>query len=125
MDSRAGLRAGRGLLLSGVGGFCPDGLYPVRMGPLKRGHGEGEYTALEGGKVRWRVRVRYPDGSTARPSGTARNMTAARKEVQAAKAEAEAGRRPVALALTVSQMVTEYMEAKRARWADRTAWNSI
>ncbi|WP_456831783.1 tyrosine-type recombinase/integrase [Deinococcus sp. UYEF24] len=94
------------------------------MGTLKRGHGEGEYTALEGGKVRWRVRVRYPDGSTARPSGTARNVTAARLEVAAAKAEAEAGRRPLALALTVSQMVTEYMEAKRARWSDRTAWNN-
>ena len=94
------------------------------MGPLRRGHGEGEYTALEGGKVRWRVRVKYPDGNTARPSGTARNVTAARKAVEAAKAEAEAGRRPVALALTVSQMVMEYMEAKRARWADRTAWNN-
>jgi len=96
----------------------------VDVGTLKRGHGEGEYTALEGGKVRWRVRVKYPDGSTARPSGTARNITAARKAVEAAKAEAEAGRRPVQLGLTVSQMVTEYMEAKRARWSDRTAWNN-
>ena len=94
------------------------------MGPLRRGHGEGEYTALEGGKVRWRVRIKYPDGTTARPSGTARNITAARKAVEAAKAEAEAGRRPVALGLTVSQMVTEYMEAKRARWSDRTGWNN-
>jgi len=96
----------------------------VGVGTLKRGHGEGEYTALEGGKVRWRVRVKYPDGSTARPSGTVKNITAARKAVEAAKAEAEAGRRPLALALTVSQMVTEYMGAKRARWADRTAWNN-
>jgi len=94
------------------------------MGPLKRGHGEGEYAALEGGKVRWRVRVRYPDGSTARPSGTARNITAARKAVEAAKSEAEAGQRPVRLGFTVSEMVTEYMEAKRARWSDRTAWNN-
>jgi integrase len=96
----------------------------VGVGTLKRGHGEAEYTPLESGKVRWRVRVRYPDGSAARPSGTAKNVTAARKAVEAAKAEAEAGRRPLALALTVSQMVTEYMEAKKARWADRTAWNN-
>ncbi|WP_407569088.1 tyrosine-type recombinase/integrase [Deinococcus altitudinis] len=94
------------------------------MGPVKRGHGEGEYKILESGKVQWRVRVRYPDGTNARPSGTAKNITAARKAVEAAKAEAEAGRRPVALGLTVSQMVTEYMEAKKARWADRTAWNN-
>ena len=94
------------------------------MGTLKRGHGEGEYTALEGGKVRWRVRVKYPDGTTARPSGTAKNVTAARKAVEAAKAEAEAGRRPVQMALTVGEMVMEYMEAKRARWADRTSWNN-
>lgn len=79
---------------------------------------------MESGKVQWRVRVRYPDGTTARPSGTAKNITAARKAVEAAKAEAEAGRRPLALALTVSQMVLEYMEAKRARWADRTSWNN-
>ncbi|WP_424951005.1 tyrosine-type recombinase/integrase [Deinococcus sp.] len=94
------------------------------MGTPKRGHGEGQYKNLDSGKVQWRVRVTYPDGSTARPSGTAKNITAARLEVAAAKAEAEAGRRPLTLALTVSQMVTEYMEAKRARWADRTAWNN-
>ena len=74
--------------------------------------------------MRWRVRVKYPDGTSARPSGTARNVTAARKAVEAAKAEAEAGRRPLALALTVGEMVTEYMGAKRARWADRTSWNN-
>ena len=79
---------------------------------------------MKSGKVQWRVRVRYPDGTTARPSGTAKNITAARKAVEAAKAEAEAGRRPLALALTVSQMVLEYMESKRATWADRTAWNN-
>jgi len=94
------------------------------MGPAKRGHGEGEYKALESGKVQWRVRVKYPDGTSTRPSGTAKNITAARKAVEAAKAEAEAGQRPVRLGLTVSEMVTEYMGAKRARWADRTAWNN-
>lgn len=94
------------------------------MGTLKRGHGDAEYKLVEGGKVRWRVRVKYPDGTRARPSGTARTKTEAKKAVDAAKAEAEAGRRPVQMALTVSQMVTEYMEAKRARWADRTAWNN-
>ncbi|MDL2343118.1 tyrosine-type recombinase/integrase [Deinococcus sp. MIMF12] len=94
------------------------------MGKIKRGHGEGEYTPLEDGRVRWRVRVTYPDGTGARPSGTARNMTAARAAVAAAKREADAGQRPASKTLTVGEMVREYMGAKAASWAPRTLWNN-
>jgi integrase len=41
-----------------------------------------------------------------------------------AQQEAAAGRKPVARTLTVGEMVTEYMGAKRSKWADRTAWQN-
>lgn len=95
-----------------------------RVTAKKNGHHAGSYTQLEDGRVRWRVRVRYPDGLEARPTGTARSMTAARQAVRDAQNEAEAGRRPLARTLTVSDMVLNYMEAKRGSWAERTRLNN-
>lgn len=92
--------------------------------PKKRGHHEGNYTPLPDGRVQWKVRVTYPDGTGNRPSGTARNMTAARQAVRDAQKNAEVGVRPVAKHLTVLEMVTEYMEAKRATWSYRTLKNN-
>ena len=90
----------------------------------KRGHGEGSYTRNPNGSVSWRVRVTYPDGTGKRRTGTAHNMTAAREAVRQALEEARLGVRPVSDRLTVGEMVTEYMEAKRSGWADRTLWNN-
>ena len=80
----------------------------------KRGHGEGSYTRNPNGTVSWRVRVTYPDGTRKRPTGTAPNMTQAREAVRQALEEARLGVRPVSDRLTVGEMVTEYMEAKRS-----------
>ena len=90
----------------------------------KRGHGEGSYTRNASGSVGWRVRVVYPDGTAKRRTGTAPNMTQAREAVRQALEEARAGVRPVSDRLTVGDMVGEYIEAKRASWADRTLWNN-
>lgn len=90
----------------------------------KRGHHEGSYTLNASGTVGWRVRVKFPDGTGERRTGTARNMTEARAAVRQVQEEAAAGLRPVSAALTVGQMVTEYMEAKAGTWADRTRWNN-
>lgn len=91
---------------------------------MRRGHHEAEYKVLDTGRVWWRVRVRYPDGTRARPSGTARNMTEAREAVRSRQEEARVGVRPVLERLTVGQMVAEYMAAKKGSWADRTGWNN-
>ncbi|WP_295817080.1 tyrosine-type recombinase/integrase [uncultured Deinococcus sp.] len=76
------------------------------------------------GRYRWRVRVRYPDGTGERRTGTARTKTEAQKAIIDAQKEADDGKRRVSSSLTVGQMVTEFMEAKKATWADRTAWNN-
>ncbi|MDP9764470.1 hypothetical protein QO006_001895, partial [Deinococcus enclensis] len=90
----------------------------------KRGHHEGTYQTLPDGRVRWKVRVTYPDGSSKRPSGTARTMTAARQAVRDAQTKADQGQHPVARKLTVLEMVTEYMEAKRSIWSFRSYKNN-
>ncbi|GHF32404.1 site-specific integrase [Deinococcus metalli] len=79
---------------------------------------------LPSGRIRWRVRVRYPDGTAERRSGTARTKTEAQKAIIDAQKEAGEGKRPVSASLTVGQMVTEFMQAKAATWSDRTAWNN-
>lgn len=70
------------------------------------------------------MRVTYPDGSTERRTGTARNMTEARAAVRQAQEEASAGQRALDSALTVGEMVSEYMEGKAQDWAQRTLWNN-
>ncbi|CAM3996299.1 tyrosine-type recombinase/integrase [Deinococcus marmoris] len=90
----------------------------------KRGHGHGQYTDLPSGRVGWRVRVTYPDGTKARPSGTANNKMEAYAAVRAKQDEADAGQRPVSRSLTVGQMVEEYIEAKRPIWRPKTGWDN-
>ncbi len=90
----------------------------------RSGWHEGSHTLNANGTVGWRVRVTYPDGSKARLSGTARNLTEMRAAVRKAQEDAHAGRRPVNDRLTVGQMVTEYMEGRAQDWAQRTLWNN-
>ena len=90
----------------------------------RRGHHEGTFDVLPDGRVRWKVRVRYQNGKTARPSGTARNITEARQAVREAQAAAEGTRQPVAHKLTVLELVTEYMEAKKGVWSYRSYKNN-
>ena len=83
--------------------------------------GAGTIEKLPSGRYRWRVRVAYPDGTFSRPGGVVKTIKAAQAAINAALSEAEAGQRPVARSLTVAQMVTEYMEAKRGGdWKGRT-----
>lgn len=70
------------------------------------------------------MRVTYPDGSSDRRTGTARNMTEARAAVRAAQEEASAGQKALDSALTVGEMVGEYIEGKAQEWAQRTYWNN-
>lgn len=90
----------------------------------KRGHHEGSFTVNPSGTVGWRVRVTFPDGTSKRRTGTARNMTAAREAVRQAQEEARAGQKPVSARLTVGEVVREHLEGSRAKWADRTLWNN-
>ncbi|WP_233218637.1 hypothetical protein [Deinococcus arcticus] len=89
-----------------------------------QGWHKGTIEELPSGRFRWRVRVQYPDGTRERLSGTTRTRTEAQHAIIAAQREAQAGQRPVSHTLTVGEMVTEYMRAKRATWSDRTAWNN-
>lgn len=90
----------------------------------KRGHREPGITQLASGHFRWRVWVTYPDGTRERLTGTADTRTEAAQARRDARSEAEKGRKPVARTLTVADMVTEYMAAKKAKWANRTFWNN-
>ncbi|WP_189063316.1 tyrosine-type recombinase/integrase [Deinococcus seoulensis] len=85
---------------------------------------QGDVTQLPSGRWRWRVRVTYPDGTTARPSGTVNTKREGHEAIARALQEAGEGKRPASRTLTVGEMVTEYMRSKRATWADRTAWNN-
>lgn len=90
-----------------------------------RGHSEGSFnTDPRTGKVRWRVHVTYPDGLGERRTGTARNMTEARRAVRKAKEQAEQGQHQDARHLTVHDIVQDYMEAKKGIWAYRTTLNN-
>ena len=90
----------------------------------RQGWHAGTIEELPSGRFRWRVRVKYPDGTHARVGGTVRTRTEAQKAIIQAQKEADEGKRPVSETLTVGEMVTEYMHAKRATWADRTAWHN-
>ncbi|WP_135227827.1 tyrosine-type recombinase/integrase [Deinococcus fonticola] len=78
----------------------------------KRGQGEGSYTRLPDGRVRWRVHVTSEAGEPRSFSGTAQNMTAARAAVTEARRYALRGDLPPKEALTVEQLITEYIEAR-------------
>ncbi|WP_288433062.1 site-specific integrase [uncultured Deinococcus sp.] len=90
----------------------------------RQGWHAGTIEELPSGRFRWRVRVAYPDGTHARVGATVRTRTEAQKAIIQAQKEAGEGKRPVSETLTVGEMVTEFMTAKRATWADRTAWNN-
>ncbi|GGN27423.1 site-specific integrase [Deinococcus daejeonensis] len=85
---------------------------------------QGQVEQLPSGRWRWRVRVTYPDGTTARPTGTVNTKREGHEAVARTLQEAAQGKRPVSHSLTVGEMVTEFMRWKRATWADRTAWNN-
>jgi integrase len=90
----------------------------------RNGWHAGTVEELPSGRVRWRVRVTYPDGTRERRGGTVRTKTEAQRAIIQAQQEAAAGVRPVSDRLTVSEMVTEYMAAKGGTWAPRTGWNN-
>lgn len=78
----------------------------------KRGQGEGSFTALPDGRVRWRVMVTTSAGDRRHFSGTARNLTAARAEVREARKFKEYGDLPPRELLTVEQLISEYIDAR-------------
>ncbi|MBZ9750735.1 site-specific integrase [Deinococcus sp. HMF7604] len=78
----------------------------------KRGQGEGSFTALPDGRVRWRVMVTTDAGERRHFSGTAKNLTAARAEVREARKFKEYGDLPPREVLTVEQLITEYIDAR-------------
>ncbi|ACO46228.1 site-specific integrase [Deinococcus deserti] len=90
----------------------------------RQGWHAGNMEELPSGRIRWRVRVQYPDGTKERRSGTARTKTEAQRAIITAQKEAQEGKRPVSDTLTVGEMVTEYMRAKGATWSQRTALNN-
>ncbi len=54
----------------------------------------------------------------------ARTKTEAQRAIIEIQTDSAAGQRPITQNLTVGQMVTEYMNAKKATWSDRTLWNN-
>lgn len=77
----------------------------------KNGFRHGSYEELPDGKVRWRVRVVYLDGTSGRKHGTAKNRRAAEKAVAAAVAQSVASTDPKTVP-TIAELVQEYMDVK-------------
>ncbi|GAA5503744.1 tyrosine recombinase XerC [Deinococcus xinjiangensis] len=79
----------------------------------KRGQGEGSYTKLPDGRVRWRTTVTTPAGERIAASGTASNMTEARKAVRETR---QAGENQTLTRkkdlITVRQLVEDYIDAR-------------
>lgn len=87
--------------------------------------GEGSYNQNPvTGKVRWRANITYPDGTSERRTGTARNMTEARREVRKAREQAEQGVQKDVRHLTIDTIVQDHMAAKEGTWAYRTTMNN-
>ncbi|UQN07398.1 tyrosine-type recombinase/integrase [Deinococcus sp. QL22] len=82
---------------------------PVRA---KRGQGEGSFTRLPSGRVRWRVMVTTEAGERRHFNGTARNMTEARQAVSEAKKFKDYGNLPPRDVLTVEQLLSEYIDTR-------------
>lgn len=78
----------------------------------KRGQGEGSFTALPDGRVRWRVMVTTSAGDRRNFSGTAKNLTAARAKVREARKFKEYGELPSREVVSVEQFVTDYIERR-------------
>lgn len=89
----------------------------------KNGFRQGNYEKLPDGRVRWRVRVAYGDGTTGRKSGTAKNERAAQKAAAEAVAAAAAVADPKQ-SPTISELVEQYIEDKANEWKPRTEFNN-
>lgn len=89
----------------------------------KRGQGEGHFTHLESGRVRWRVMVTSKAGERRHPSGTARNLTEARKAVREVREAAERDALPPREKMTIEKLVSEYIEARKPSIKGRTVEN--
>lgn len=89
----------------------------------KRGQGEGSFTHLPSGKVGWRVTVTNDAGERRSFSGTARNLTEARKAVSEARQFKHRGTMPPREKVTVEQLVTAYIEHRAPRVKGRTVDN--
>lgn len=87
------------------------------------GFRHGNYEELPDGRVRWRVRVVYLDGTTGREHGTEKNRRAAEKAVAAAVAQAGSNVDPKT-APTIAELVQEYMDVKAGTWKKRTNFNN-
>lgn len=79
----------------------------------KRGQGEGNYTKLPDGRVRWRTTVTTPAGERIATSGTASNMTEARRAVRETR---QAGENQTLTRkkdlITVQQLIENYIDAR-------------
>ena len=75
----------------------------------RRGHGEGQFTELPDGRIRWRVRVTLRSGETKRPNGTAPNIKAARAAVREAIKAAESGTLVDRSKVTVEEHLTAWL----------------
>ena len=89
----------------------------------KRGQGEGSFEPLASGKVRWRAMVTNEGGERRAFSGTARNLTEARKEVGKVRLLKDGGNMPPREKVTVEQLVTAYIEHRLPRVKGRTVDN--
>lgn len=89
----------------------------------KNRQGEGSYIRLPDGRVRWRVTVTTQAGERRPMSGTAKNMTEARKAVSEAARAAERNALPPREKYTLEQLVTEYIERQAPRLKQRTIDN--
>lgn len=89
----------------------------------KNKQGEGSFTVLPDGRVRWRVHVTTQAGERRPMSGTAKNMTAARKAVADVRREAERNALAPRERYTLGQLVQEYIDRQAPRLKQRTVEN--
>lgn len=75
----------------------------------KRGQGEGWFKVLPSGRVQWRVMVTSKAGERRHVSGTARNLTEARKAVREIREAAERDSLPPREKMTIEALVSEYI----------------
>lgn len=87
---------------------------------LKAGQGEGSFTVLPDGRYRWRVMVTSKAGERRHPSGTARNLTEARKAVRAVREAAERDALPPREKVTVAGLIGEYIRHRSGVIKGRT-----
>ena len=89
----------------------------------KRGQGEGSYKTLPSGRVRWRTSVRSKAGEQRNFSGTARNLTEARRAVRDVREAAERDSLPPREKVTIEQLVSAYIRHRTPSFKGRTVKN--